>query len=153
MLFNNYISLKNEIFASHLLICVLCRILKNLNMLFLIFSPIFLIEFFMPGRFSIEVKYWQWIFKNLNKKKQTNKQTSEKEKQLSKHLFETNCVWDLLYFLLKLFLEKKTTKVFHFIKSTEIQAASNDWVMKMILGCYYWILGYRRLLRSMNLVL
>ena len=36
---------------------VLRSTLKNLNMLFLMFSPLFLIEIIMSGRFSIEVKY------------------------------------------------------------------------------------------------
>ena len=39
-------------------------------MLFLIFSPLFLIEFFVSGRFPIEEKYWKGKFNNLKKKKQ-----------------------------------------------------------------------------------
>ena len=62
-------------------------------MLFLIFSPLFLIEFFVSGRFSIEVKYWKRKFNNLNKKKQQANQ-----KKLKKKLSNHKLIWDLLYF-------------------------------------------------------
>ena len=61
-------------------------------MLFLIFSPLCLLEFFMPTKFSIEVKYWKRNLNNLNKKKQTNKQTNKKLKKISNHVFEINCI-------------------------------------------------------------
>ena len=54
--------------------------LKKLNVLLLIFSLLFLSEFFISGRFSIEVKYWKRNFNILIKKKQTDKQTNERKK-------------------------------------------------------------------------
>ena len=75
--------------------CYACNTLKNFNTLFLIFSPLCLIEFFMPTRFSIEVKYWKRNLNNMNKKKRINKQ---KVKKKSNYLFEINCIWDSLYF-------------------------------------------------------
>ena len=50
-------------------------------MLFLIFSPLFLIGFFISGRFSMEVRYWKRKFNNLNKKKQQANQKKKKEKK------------------------------------------------------------------------
>ena len=72
--FYKYVTLKIEFFASQLLICVLrYSTLQNSNMLFLIFRPLFLIEFFMSGRFLIDVKHWKAKLNNLNKKNERKK--------------------------------------------------------------------------------
>ena len=54
-------------------------------MLFLIFSPLFLIEFFVSGKFLIEVKYWKRKFNNLNKKKQQANQTKKQKKKIKNY--------------------------------------------------------------------
>ena len=51
-------------------------------MLFLIFRSLFLIEFFVSGRFSIKVKYWKRKFNNLNKK---NQQANQKKLKKNKN--------------------------------------------------------------------
>ena len=97
--------LKIGIFAFHLRICVLRSILKKLDVLFLIF----LIEFFVSGSFSIEVKYWKKNFNKLNKKKKTKKELEKK--------YQT-CLWNKLYlrfivfsyhnFFLKIYLRRSS---------------------------------------------
>ena len=80
-LFNNFVTAKIEIFhLTYSFACYRCNTLKNFNMLFLIFSPLCLIEFFMSTRFSIEVKYWKRNLNNMNKKKRINKQTKSLKK-------------------------------------------------------------------------
>ena len=53
-------------------------------MFFLIFSPLYLIEFFTTGRFLIKLKYWKRKFNNLNKKKQQANQKKNLKKKKKK---------------------------------------------------------------------
>ena len=64
--------------------------LKNLGIVISDIQSIFLVEFFMSGRFLIEVKYWKKNFNNLNKTKQTN--NNKKTKKNNKPSF-----WNKLY--------------------------------------------------------
>ena len=74
--------LKIGIFASHLRICVLRSTLKKLDVLFLIFSSLFPIEFFVSGSFSIELKYLKKNFNKLNKKNKMKKKKKLKKKKV-----------------------------------------------------------------------
>lgn len=47
--FNNYVTLKTEIFAPRLSMCIFRSTLNILDISFLIFCPLFLIEFFRSG--------------------------------------------------------------------------------------------------------
>ena len=94
-------------------------------MLFLIFSPLFLIEFFVSGRFSIEVKYWKRKFNNLNIKNQQANQKKWKKK-LSNH----KLIWDLLYFHIITFPWKNIFEGIPFSKICRHTVATDDWVMK-----------------------
>ena len=107
--------------------CYACNTLKNFNILFLIFSPLCLIEFFISTRFSIEVKHWKRNLNNLNKKKQTNKQTNKKFKKNIKPCFWNNWIWDPLYFHIITFPWKNIYEGVPFYKICR-HAACNWWL-------------------------